>query len=65
MIRCELGSNDYYNKDGHQNEAGSRKIYSCVAQALAQTNASHGASEDGVNEGGHDRTLSKDNQGAH
>ena len=65
VIRCELGSNDYYNKDGHQNEAGSRKIYSCVAQALAQTNASHGASEDGVNEGGHHRTLSKDNQGAH
>ena len=39
VIRCELGTDDYHEKDGHQNEAGSRRIYNCVAQALAQTTA--------------------------
>ena len=34
IVRCELGPDDYYEKDGHQNEAGSKKLYTCSAKAL-------------------------------
>ncbi len=38
IILCELGPNDYHEKDGHQNEEGSRKIYKCVSQSLEKMN---------------------------
>ena len=40
VIRCPLTAADFYDKDGHQNEAGSRVIYNCVAQALTQASNS-------------------------
>jgi len=36
VIRCPLTAADFYDKDGHQNEAGSKVIYNCVAQALTE-----------------------------
>ena len=38
VIRCELGPDDYHKKDGHQNEAGSQKLYACSAKALETVN---------------------------
>ena len=36
VIKCDLKSGDYYEKDGHQNERGSNKIYKCTRQMLSQ-----------------------------
>ena len=34
VIQCNLSTKEYYGKDGHQNEAGSKKLYSCTTEAL-------------------------------
>ena len=38
IILCELGPSDYHEKDGHQNEEGSKKLYECVSQSLEKIN---------------------------
>jgi len=40
IVRCPLKASNFYKKDGHQNEAGSRIIYQCVAQVLTRASQS-------------------------
>ena len=36
VTKCNLNSKDYYEKDGHQNQQGSLKIYACAKKILSK-----------------------------
>ena len=39
-IQCNLSTKEYYGKDEHQNEAGSKKLYGCTTMTQSsQMNA--------------------------